>query len=71
MAGQVSITVSGVVGGNVRALLDEFPGANINRVGRALVRLGLRQASRDRAALVAELREVDAPWVAATEHGDR
>lgn len=66
MAEQITITVSGKVGANVRALLDEFPGANINRVGRALVRLGLKQASRERAALVAELRQLDAPRVPAT-----
>jgi hypothetical protein len=59
---QTSITVSGTEADRIRALVDDFPGTNANRIGRALVRLGLRQAVRDRAALVAELRALGAPW---------
>jgi hypothetical protein len=68
---QTSITVTGTEADRIRALVDDFPGTNANRIGRALVRLGLRQAVRDRAALVAELRALGAPWAApcATQGG--
>lgn len=66
MAQQTSITVSGPLGESIRALVDEFPGVNVNRIGRAIVRLGLRQAWREREALIAELRQLDAPWAPAT-----
>lgn len=58
---QTSITVSGSVADWIRALVNEFPGSNANRIGRALVRLGLRQAIGERAVLVMELRALDAP----------
>jgi hypothetical protein len=38
MTRQTTITVSGAVAENVRALVDQFPGANANRLERALVR---------------------------------
>jgi hypothetical protein len=62
MAQQTTITVSGGVGENVRALVDGFPGTNANRVGRALVRIGLRLAMRHPEKLVEELRRLDSPW---------
>jgi hypothetical protein len=70
MKDQTSITVTGTEADRIRALVDDFPGTNANRIGRALVRLGLRQAVRDRAALVAELRALGAPWAASrATHG--
>jgi hypothetical protein len=62
MKRQTSITVSGPLGDTIRALVDTFPGVNINRVGRAIIRLGLRAASEHPTALVAELRQIDSPW---------
>ncbi len=62
MTRQMTITVSGGVGENVRALVEGFPGTNANRVGRALVRMGLRVALRRPQALVDELRRLDTPW---------
>jgi hypothetical protein len=59
---QTSITVGGTEADRIRALVDDFPGTNANRIGRALVRLGLRQAVRDRAVLVAELRALGTAW---------
>ena len=67
MTRQTTITVSGGVAESVRALVNEFPGANANRVGRALVRLGLKEALRRRRALVEELRAIDGPWNPADE----
>lgn len=67
MKQQTSITVSGPVGDRIRELVAEFPGVNINRIGRAIVRLGLREALRRRNAFVKELREVDAPWSPSSE----
>lgn len=71
MTRQTTITVSGGVAESVRALVDEFPGVNANRVGRALVRLGLREARKHRGALVEELRSIDGPWSPSEETGDR
>jgi hypothetical protein len=62
MTRQTTITVSGGVGESVRQLVAEFPGANANRVGRALVRLGLKEARKHRSLLVEELRVIDSPW---------
>lgn len=62
MTRQTTITVSGGVASTVRNLVDEFPGTNANRMGRALVRIGLRVALRHPEALVQELRRLDSPW---------
>jgi hypothetical protein len=62
MSRQTTITVSGGVGESVRALVDEFPGSNANRMGRALVRIGLKEALRHPETLVEELRRLDSPW---------
>jgi hypothetical protein len=70
MKEQTSITVSGALGDCIRALVGEFPGTTINRMGRAVVRLGLRRAILERAALVAELRQIDMPWdLSSSTHG--
>lgn len=74
---QTSITVSGNVAESIRALVVDYPGSNANRIGRALLRLGLQQAGREPTALVTELRALDEPFVvpgernsAPVSHGD-
>jgi hypothetical protein len=62
MTRQTTITVSGGVAESVRTLVDNFPGSNANRMGRALVRIGLRVALRHPESLVEELRRLDSPW---------
>ena len=62
MTGQATISVSGGLTDSIRTLVSEFPGATINRMGRALIRMGLRQALGNAEALVEELRQLDAPW---------
>lgn len=59
---QTTITVSGALGARIRQLVETYPGSNVNRVGRALVRLGLRRALRERDVLTNELRAIDTPW---------
>lgn len=70
MTRQTTITVTGGVGESVRQLVAQFPGANANRVGRALVRLGLKEARKRAGALVEELRAIDGPWNPSEEAGD-
>lgn len=67
MAKQATLSVGGGLAASIRTLVSEYPGVTLNRVGRALVRLGLRQALRERDMLVEELRQLDAPWPSPTE----
>jgi hypothetical protein len=67
MKDQTTITVSGALGARIRQLVETYPGTNVNRVGRALVRLGLRCALGERDALTKELRAIDTPWSRTSE----
>jgi hypothetical protein len=70
MKDQTTITVTGELSVRIRTLVEEFPGVNVNRVGRALVRMGLRHALRERDAFINELRCIDAPWSVSEEGRD-
>lgn len=47
MHDQTTITVAGALSTAIRVLVARYPGANANRIGRALVSLGLQQVNAD------------------------
>lgn len=59
MTKQATLSVGGGLAASIRTLVLEYPGATVNRMGRALVRLGLGLALRQPEVLVAELRQLD------------
>ena len=62
MTEQTTISVSGSITASIRALVSAYPGTNANRMGRALVRIGLRVALRQPESLIEELRQLDTAW---------
>lgn len=63
MNDQTTITVAGSLSTAIAALVSRYPGANANRIGRALVCLGLQQVDRDCRPLEAELRRLNDSWL--------
>jgi hypothetical protein len=66
MSNQITICMTGPIMATIRQLVAAYPGATANKIGRALVRLGLRHVLQDPAVLAQELCLLQTQWSADT-----